>query len=445
MIKPIKTWRQELMSWVVIPTSLLLFVMFALVIPHRQEEPPPIAPTASAPTKPVVKAEGHRDNKDSLHAVKSTEIVSSPFDIDSDFCLYAIRFAKRFNLIEREARVYRMANAAGAHQKYYVCMVENSKAESIFVESNCVSQFEAGWNSKNWTKSCLYVGNVRPDINAKRIGFLAENASNHTPLVSLEDANVMAGDAMFCLGDNDVQVHMRVTKIGLDRGTLVDMVHAPGIGWAVVEITDPKTKCSPGAEVYTATVRESPSIQQITLQPGPAQSKDIWTTSVYSYTSKGGGPGGGRSDDELVVGGWGDSYYSLLQFDLRTMPPSAQVAKLELFCFKSRGTSTVGMLLDRVIEPWNWRTQGSGPDRERLWWADRPHAIQWQEAVLPPCNLGTWYAIDITSLYNAWQSGAYENYGLQLRPSNNDNRWNEFYSSRYSVDASLRPRLIVQR
>ena len=188
-----------------------------------------------------------------------------------------------------------------------------------------------------------------------------------------------------------------------------------------------------------------PAARPIVLQPGPTQAKDIWTTSVYSYTPAGGGPGGGLDDEELVVGGWGDSYHSLLQFDLRGMPPSARLAKLELFCFKSRGTSTVGMLLDRIAEPWDWRTRGSGADRERLWWADRPRAIRWRLSVLPPCRLGTWNEIDITDLYNAWQSGTYENYGLQLRPARNDNRWNEFYSSKYLANPSLRPRLIVQR
>ena len=55
---------------------------------------------------------------------------------------------------------------------------------------------------------------------------------------------------------------------------------------------------------------------EIVVQPGPADGKDIWTTSVFSYTGAGGGPGGGRDDHELVVGGWGDLYYSLLEFDL---------------------------------------------------------------------------------------------------------------------------------
>jgi hypothetical protein len=47
-------------------------------------------------------------------------------------------------------------------------------------------------------------------------------------------------------------------------------------------------------------------------------SMDIWTTSVFSYDpdTHFDGIGGGLNDDRLIVGGWGDWYYSLLQFDL---------------------------------------------------------------------------------------------------------------------------------
>jgi hypothetical protein len=44
---------------------------------------------------------------------------------------------------------------------------------------------------------------------------------------------------------------------------------------------------------------------EIVVQPGPGEGKDIWTTSVFSYTGAGGGPGGGLDDEWLQVGGWG--------------------------------------------------------------------------------------------------------------------------------------------
>ncbi len=183
--------------------------------------------------------------------------------------------------------------------------------------------------------------------------------------------------------------------------------------------------------------------QPIILQPGPETGKDIWTTSVFSYAPSGGGPGGGLNNEALVVGGFGDHYYSLLQFNLMGMPAQAQSAQLELFPFTQRGVGTTALYLDRIIEFWDWRIQGTGADRLRLWWTDKPQAVQWISTALLAPVIGEWYSIDITDLYNAWQNGTHPNYGLQLRPVSIDNRWSEFYSSDYAGDPTLRPRLVV--
>jgi len=182
----------------------------------------------------------------------------------------------------------------------------------------------------------------------------------------------------------------------------------------------------------------------IILQPGPSESKDIWTTSVYSYAPDGSFPGGGKDDEWLVMGGWGDLYYILIEFDLTGLPLLTSSAKIELFAGKSKGYGNTNVYLDRITEFWDWRTQGTGRDRERLWWADRPSATQWASRDLPAPTVGQWYSIDITSLYNAWQDGTYPNYGVQLRPVLSWSRWNEFYSSDYMDDPSLRPKLVIK-
>ncbi len=180
----------------------------------------------------------------------------------------------------------------------------------------------------------------------------------------------------------------------------------------------------------------------IIVQPGPGEGKDIWTTSTYSYAGGGGGPGGGRNDEELVVGGWSDYYHSLIEFDLGGLPSKASSVQLELYNSTSRSGRTVNMYLDRIVEPWDWRTQGTGPDRERLWWADRPATEPYMSGLSAPKE-NAWYSIDITNLYNSWQSGALPNYGIQLRPTGNTNNWNEFYSSDYLDNPLLRPKLTI--
>lgn len=43
-----------------------------------------------------------------------------------------------------------------------------------------------------------------------------------------------------------------------------------------------------------------------------------------------------------------------------------------------------------------------------------PSASQWRAAQLATPVAGQWYALDITDLYNAWQTGIYPNYGIQF-------------------------------
>ena len=188
---------------------------------------------------------------------------------------------------------------------------------------------------------------------------------------------------------------------------------------------------------------EGAATAQVVVQPGPESSKDIWTTSVYSYAPGGGGPGGGLDNEILRVGGWGDSYYVLIQFDIAGLPAHASSAVIQLYAIDGGGGGPTSMYLDRITDYWDWKSQGTGSDRLRLWWRDRPNAAQWAGNPLPPPTPNQWYSIDVTDLYNAWQNGTYPNYGVQLRPLNIGNNWSVFNSSEEAGDPALRPKLVV--
>jgi hypothetical protein len=187
----------------------------------------------------------------------------------------------------------------------------------------------------------------------------------------------------------------------------------------------------------SSKVTADPSVT-INYKP-PTQ--DIWTTSIYSYAPGGGGPGGGLADDVLKVGGWGDWYYSLLKFDLTGLPKTATSAQVVLTPLSTGAFNNVGMNLYQNTQSWNWKTHGTGADYERLWWADRPNATLATSATLPGAVPGTPYTIDITTLYNSWQSGTVANQGIQLRPTSNGNEFNYFASSRNTPE--LQPKLVV--
>ena len=187
-----------------------------------------------------------------------------------------------------------------------------------------------------------------------------------------------------------------------------------------------------------------PSDPPVVYQPGKDIGvQDIWTTSVFSYAHSG-GPGGGLNNELLRVGGFGDLYYSLIKFELSQLPPVASMVELQLYMPLVTGVGTTQVFFDRITTFWDWRTQGTGTDRQRLWWADRPAFVQWIPNALPAPTAGQWYAIDITTLYNGWQAGTYPNYGVQLRPTAlvGNNTWAEFSSSN-SADVSHRPRLVI--
>lgn len=172
--------------------------------------------------------------------------------------------------------------------------------------------------------------------------------------------------------------------------------------------------------------------------------QDIWTTSVYSYAPGGGGPGGGLADDVLKVGGWGDFYYSLLKLDLSGLPTSASHVELRLYDLNSGSGTPAGLNLYEITQDWNWLTQGTGTDHNRLWWADQPAAVidSADPNVLTAPTVGAYYYIDITNLYNAWQSGLIPNDGLELRPTGNWNVFDIFASSRNS-NPDYQPALVI--
>jgi hypothetical protein len=166
----------------------------------------------------------------------------------------------------------------------------------------------------------------------------------------------------------------------------------------------------------------------------PLHWKDVWTTSVYSYAPGGGGPGGGADDDVLKVGGWGDWYFSLIQFDLPRLLRRPKFAAIALYSKESEGAS-VPLALDRIIHRWDF------PKGDRLWWKDRPGHRAITTDPLPAPKKEQWYVVEITSLVQEWLDGKSENYGVQIRPIHDFGSF-VFFVSSDAVEKSKIPRLI---
>lgn len=155
-----------------------------------------------------------------------------------------------------------------------------------------------------------------------------------------------------------------------------------------------------------------------------ANSRDLFIRSSV--------PGQVFDSFQLRVGGWGDTYQTLLYFPVATLPQVATQARLFVYCYghsSGSGGSSVAMDLHRVTSDWTNATT----------WNSQPTSVQ--VTALPAAAAGNWYQIDITTLYNQWKSGT-ANYGIKLTPQGNSNQWNEFYSADHT-DPALKPYVLI--
>jgi hypothetical protein len=189
-----------------------------------------------------------------------------------------------------------------------------------------------------------------------------------------------------------------------------------------------------GSNESLSRLRSCTSAELIRSDEPSLQWKDIWTTSVYSYAPGGGGPGGGLDDDVLKVGGWGDWYFSLIQFNLPSLQRRPQFAAIALYSKESEGAS-VPIAVDRIIRRWEFPKGGT------LWWKDRPGHRAITTDPLPAPRKEQWYIIEITELVHEWLDRKSENYGIQIRPTHEFGSF-VFFVSSDAADKSKIPRLI---
>lgn len=154
------------------------------------------------------------------------------------------------------------------------------------------------------------------------------------------------------------------------------------------------------------------SAASIWRNPGPfTEGMDTWFGSVYNTSA--------QHDYRLRVGGWGDEYDSLVRFDLGGLPQVANQALIYLYSIADGGTPTYLM----------WYLLSAQWHSGTVTWGTQPTGTFLGYSVPP--TIGSWYAVDFTTQYNAWRSGnsSSVNYGLKLRPYQTNNNYSSFYSS----------------
>lgn len=174
--------------------------------------------------------------------------------------------------------------------------------------------------------------------------------------------------------------------------------------------------------VVEAVVPPPPPPPATTLQPGPEGVDTYIRSSLPSLTH--------TDEDRLRVGGWGDTYETLIRFDLSALPALAPTsATLHLYAYNTHQPTVI--TVERVTSAWN----------ETAAWNQRPSGTSL--TTIPAPSTGQWVQIDLTAPVGQWLTGAVTNHGIRLRPNGTNNNWTEFRSSDHAEDPSLRPKLVM--
>jgi hypothetical protein len=173
------------------------------------------------------------------------------------------------------------------------------------------------------------------------------------------------------------------------------------------------------------TITQNSSSNMCAVQPAPG--KDTFFGTVYQTEGR-------PTWDTMWTGGWGDAYSSLVEIDLSALPSAASTQSAFLWLYVAgKGVNDPALQLSRITEPWTAAgvTSSNVPSTALV-----NTAPTW---VLQ----GSWYKVDITSLYKDWKNGVYPNYGVMLSPTFTTNASLVFATSEATI-ASRRPKIVVQ-
>ncbi len=142
------------------------------------------------------------------------------------------------------------------------------------------------------------------------------------------------------------------------------------------------------------------------------------------------------NDEFIGLGGWGDMYISLLQFDLSTVRGTVTSAELTLTPDSrtqnviDHNATTGGIVRANYF---SWRENGT-------WIDDIGYYSDLDELFSRPTRMSA-IRIDVTDFVTAWVKGDIPNYGFILEPRSTNNNWTYFRSREYG--GSTRPKLVV--
>lgn len=174
--------------------------------------------------------------------------------------------------------------------------------------------------------------------------------------------------------------------------------------------------------IVTEAVQSRPDTPALVLQPGSDLVTDVRFPTIRDSELQ------AIDDDTLTVNA---QTTSAIRFDITSVAAPATYAAIELFLYSSAHAQTGDLVVD---------VPGAALGNSSLF--GEIDTLEFLTAIPNPV-VGQWVTINITELYNRWVSGEQANNGIVLSTSELNSSLMSFYSSNYTGDPLLRPRLVL--
>lgn len=193
------------------------------------------------------------------------------------------------------------------------------------------------------------------------------------------------------------------------------------------------------------------------LQPFPAVGRDTYFGTAQPTWNRG-------TDTTLSVGDMATSSLgtlrSAIRFDLSGIPASATVqsARFSAYQMGQENTSTPTLNIHYLTRDWTEGTGTGSATGDGATWNTDNGINNWTSAggdfnagtsgsIAAPNSTATWVDGDITALTQSWANLSVTNYGVIIKqsmenPAGNDAK--SYYSSDFTTDASLRPKITIE-
>ncbi len=183
--------------------------------------------------------------------------------------------------------------------------------------------------------------------------------------------------------------------------------------------------------------------QPTPLPPGIPESnyhiRDGWVNNYYPAIKT------FQDVSEFKIGGYGDSYLSLLKLDDEGLPKEVLNAYLFLYSLPRNGANPSQVALYPATSSWNTAVQWGNPSVSGVL---EPYSSTLPSTLpslapgysySPPPAENTFYGMWITPFYNNWRSKISPNHGLVIYPNDGNNYQFNYFVSSNNVNDGMRP------